>query len=325
MKKQPLKFSSIILLFNLIFLFAYNSVVAQNKSATDKEVEKVREAFNSMVRGFNARDAKQAVSYFAEDLLLVHPLRGEADYKAVSEGFEKAFRTPLENPYTILTDIEEIQVSGDMAFIRVIWSRESVADKQILSGEKDVEIWQRQKDGKWKLARGYSFPLKTDAPNWTKEDAKIGANANYSLNRLSVKNNSAEDIKAIQASLEKVRQSYNNRDLTIRMSLYADNSLLTYPGQPDADYNQTRKNYENVFANRPAFPINIFYKIEEIKTSGDLAFIRMMWFVERDSDKQILSRLKDLEIWQRQKDGTWKLARGLSFHLKPHEPNATKN
>jgi len=87
-------------------------------------------------------------------------------------------------------------------------------------------------------------------------------------------------------------------------------------GQPDADFNQTQENYRKLFAKPPEFPITIFYKIEEIKVSGDLVFIRMMWFVERDSDKQILSRLKDLEIWQRQSDGAWKLARGLSFNLR---------
>lgn len=316
MKKLLLKFSSTTLFFIFIFLTAH-SALAQKQSATDKDVEKVREAFNSLVRAFNARDAKQAVSYFASDLLLVHPLRGAADYRTVSEGFEKAFSKPFENPYTILTDIEEIQVSGDMAFIRVIWSRENVSDKQILTGEKDIEIWLRQKNGEWKLVRGYSFPLKTDAPNWTKGERKTHAKTDYPF-KSSV--NSAKDTEAIRASFEKVRQSYNKQDLNMRMSLYADDSLLTYPGQPDADYNQTRKNYEKTFANRQPFPINIFYKIEEIKTSGDLAFIRMMWFVERESDKQIISRLKDLEIWQRQKDGTWKLFRGLSFHLKPDAP-----
>lgn len=325
MKKQSLKFLITSFLSGLVFLLSCNSILAQKTSAADKDAEKVLETFNSMVRAFNARDAKEAVSFFARDTLLVHPLRGEADYKAISDGFENAYKVPLENPYVILTDIEEIQVSGDMAFIRVIWSRESVSDKQILSGEKDLEIWQRQTDGKWKLSRGYSFPLKTDAPNWTKRDAKIRVKTNDHASKSSVKNSSAKDIEAIQTSLEKVRRAYNNRDLNLRMSLYADDSLLTYPGQADADYKQTRNNYEKGFANLPASPINIFYKVEEIKISGDMAFIRMMWFVERSSDKQILSRLKDLEIWQRQKDGAWKLARGLSFHLKVDEADVQKS
>jgi len=305
------------LLICQIFLFLLvNGTAAQKTLTTGKDVETVRETFSRMVRAFNARDAKTAISYFAPDALLIHPVRGEADYKTISESFEKAYQTPPETPFKILTNIEEIQVSGDLAFVRVVWEREKTDDKQILSGEKDFEIWKRQTDGKWKLARGYSFPLKKDSPNWTKGDAKIPVKTNDFPNKLVLTDNSAEDIKVIQMSLEKVRQSYNNRDLTARMALYAADSLLTYPGQLDADFNQTQKNYEKGFSDLPPFPINIFYKTEEIKTSGRLAFIRMMWFVERASDKQIISRLKDLEVWRKEGDGTWKLFRGLSFHLK---------
>jgi ketosteroid isomerase-like protein len=99
------------------------------------------------------------------------------------------------------------------------------------------------------------------------------------------------------------------------MAAYAPDSLLSYPGAPDSDYRHARASYARRFAEPPPFPVTISFRLEELQTSGDLAFARLLWLVERDSDKKRLSTHKDLEVWKRQPDGTWRLYRGLSFHL----------
>jgi len=319
---KPRRSTSSLLLWIVVSAFIPTADVYSQgaNSAQSKDVKAVRAAFEKLVRAFNERNAQAAVASFADDSVLVSPLSPDADYKTISEGFMKQLAAPPEVPFTIKVNVEEIQTSGDLAFVRVTWTRERNSDKEIIAGEKDFEIWRRQKNGDWKLACGYSFPLKKDSPNWTKGSADMPARENV-VSKKTTKVNSAKDVEAIKEALEKAAQSYNGRDLAARMSLYAADSLLTYPGMPDSDINRTRQNYGENFSNLPPFPFRSFYEIEEIQTSGDLAFVRMMWFVERQSDKQIISRLKDLEIWQRQRDGSWKLARGLSFHLRPETPN----
>ena len=306
MKKRWVTSGALLLVLRLATI-----AVAQPSSSSAKELNAVRQAFNQLVAAFNAHDAHAAVAYFADDIVLVSPVHPDLGYQALKDEFTARYATQPPTSFTAKANIEEIQVAGDLAFIRVVWSRERNSDHAILSGEKDIESWQRQKNGAWKLARGYSFPLKPDAPNWT--SGKVSTPQQITKKKADA----AADLAAIKQALAQTAQAYNNRDLPLRMSFYATDSLLSYPGQPDADIARSKQNYGANFANLPPFPFRSFYEIEEIQTSGDLAFVRMMWFVERQSDQQIVSRLRDLEIWRRQADGSWKLARGLSFHLKP--------
>jgi ketosteroid isomerase-like protein len=295
----------------LLFLVSANVAEAQKTSASVNTASEVQQTFNQLVAASNARDAKAIVSFLAADVVLVSPLHSDYDLKMFNEDLTKRYAAPANEPFTVKGTVEEIQVSGNLAFVRAVWSHERISDHSILAGEKEVAMWERQKNGAWRLARSYSFPLKLDAPNWT--SSKVSA----PRQQTTKKTDTAADIEAIKQALAQTALAYNNRDLPLRMSFYAADSLLSYPGQPDADIQRTKQNYGENFANLPPFPFRSFYEIEEIQASGDLAFVQMMWFVERQSDKQIVSRLKDLEIWQRQADGRWKLARGLSFHLKP--------
>ncbi|HEX8288888.1 MAG TPA: serine hydrolase [Pyrinomonadaceae bacterium] len=143
----------------LLSLLLSGGFVAAQKDADNQSVREVRSAVEKLAAGFNNRDAEAVVSSFASDAYIINPTRGTAHFKDLSEGVTKAYAAPGKNPYTVLIEIEEIQTSGDWAFVRLLWLRERNTDKQIISKEKDLEIWRKQPDGKWKLARGYSFYL----------------------------------------------------------------------------------------------------------------------------------------------------------------------
>lgn len=146
----------------VLFLSVVNVVEAQKNSTSPKDANDVRRAFNKLVAAFDARDAKTIVSFFAEDAIVISPLQPDADYKTVSEGFLKEYSVQPKETTTVKANIEEIQVSGNLAFVRMMWFVERQSDKQIISRLKDLEIWQRQSDGSWKLARGLSFHLKPE-------------------------------------------------------------------------------------------------------------------------------------------------------------------
>ena len=304
-----------IFLLSILFIFPASTVgikAQRISSAQAKDFAAVKKAFEKLVDAFDKRDGQAIVSNFAEDIVLVSPRHPDADYKTLSEGFPEIYAIPPKTPYTPRTIIEEIQVSGDLAFVRAIWIRESIPDKKILYKEKDIELWQRQKNGEWKLARGYSYGFEEDFPLTPVTALPKSERASGKKTR----SNLAEDIKAVKTQLDKLVLAYNNRDLETTMSLYAPDSLLSHDGVADTAREQTGQAYAKRFANPPRFPITISYQTEEIQTSGDLAFARLIWLVERNSDRKVLSRNKDLEIWQRQKDGSWKLVRGIGFYLK---------
>lgn len=291
-----------------------------SRGATDDEA--VRRAVEKLARDFNARDAKAVMSNFDADVLLVSPHHPDVDYKTMDEGFAKAYGKPPETPYRVITKIEEVGVSGDLAFVRLMWLREAKDDKRLLRREKDFEIWRRQPDGRWKLARGYSFTFEGDFPaaepraaTAPRETTQPHESASDARRRHRPTANAAEDVGAVKAALENLLRAYNRRDLDAAMAAYAPDALLSYPGTPDSGPAHARAAYARRFANAPPFPVTISFRLEELQTSGDLAFARLLWLVERDSDKKTLSRHKDLEVWKRQTDGSWALYRGLSFHL----------
>lgn len=298
----------------------------QTPSPATTDEEAVRRAVEKLVRDFNARDAKAVMSNFDADVVLVSPSHPDVDYRTMDEGFAKAYEKPTATTYNVITKVEEIGVSGDLAFVRLIWLREATGDGRLLRREKDFEIWRRQTDGRWKLARGYSFTFDGDFPVAEPGGATAPRAATRERERASGARpkhrpapNAAEDMRAVKASLEKLLRAYNRRDLEAAMAAYAPDSLLSYPGTPDSGYAHARAAYARRFAGAPPFPVNISFRLEELQTSGDLAFARLLWLVERDSDKKTLSRHKDLEVWRRQPDGSWALYRGLSFHLPADE------
>ncbi len=266
------------------------------------------------------------MSNFAADVVLVSPHHPEVDYKTMDEGFAKAYEKPLAKPYGVVTKIEEIGVSGDLAFVRLMWLREAKDDGRLLRREKDFEIWRRQRDGRWKLARGYSFTFEGDfpvaepraaaAPRTATQPQEMSPDARR---RHRPAPNAAEDVSAVKAALENLLRAYNRRDLEAALAAYAPDSLLSYPGTPDSGREHARAAYARRFAGAPPFPVTISFRLEELQASGDLAFARLLWLVERDSEKKTFSRHKDLEVWRRQPDGSWALYRGLSFHLPADE------
>lgn len=304
-------------LLSALCLPAAGQAPAPPRAADDEAA--VRRAVEKLARDFNARDAKAVMSNFAADVLLVSTDHPDVDYKTMDEGFAAAYAKAPTATYNAVTKVEEVGVSGDLAFVRLLWLREAKADGRVLRREKDFEIWRKEKDGRWKLARGYSFTFEGDFPAAapSTETARGAGESSAARRERPAAPNAPEDVAAVKLALEKLLRAYNTRDLDAAMAAYAPDALLSYPGTPDSGYGHARAAYARRFADPPPSPVTISFRLEELQTSGDLAYARLLWLVERDSDRKTLSRHRDLEVWRRGADGTWRLYRGLSFHLRP--------
>lgn len=144
-------------LFAVSFLLA-GAVPAAETCSPEPAVTR---AFEGFVNARNARDPDAVMSFFAKDALLSYPGHPDSGFDALREIFRKNYSNPdLQGRYS--ADIQEVQVSGGLAFVRVVWTadlKQKSTGRQVRTRDKDLEIWRCQPDGSWKLYRGLSFPI----------------------------------------------------------------------------------------------------------------------------------------------------------------------
>ena len=146
--------------------------------AARDETAAVRDAFWKLVRAFRDRDARTVMALIADDALLSHAGSRDRDHPALAEVFTKMLAPRPELSETIEPELEEVQVSGDTAFLRITWrTKWSLKDsgKEGSSVNRDLEIWRRQKDGSWKLYRGLECRLPPPAAPKPPAEAKEAA------------------------------------------------------------------------------------------------------------------------------------------------------
>ena len=147
-------------LFAVSFLLA-GAAGASDVAETCSPEPAVTRAFEGFVRARNARDTDAVMSFFAQDALLSHPGSPDAGFDALREIFRKNYSNPdIQGRYS--ADLEEVQVSGHLAFVRAVWTgnlEQKSTGRQVRTRDKDLEIWRCQPDGSWKLYRGLSFPI----------------------------------------------------------------------------------------------------------------------------------------------------------------------
>ncbi len=96
---------------------------------------------------------------FAPDLVYDYrgfPEPGHADLCAL-------LRRSLVGPtrqFTYALDIREIMVSGDLAVVRLVWTLRTTllgAATPAETKEPDLDVFRRQPDGRWKIARYIAY------------------------------------------------------------------------------------------------------------------------------------------------------------------------
>lgn len=121
----------------------------------------IRKALTDWTEAFNAGDAGQVCDLFAPDL--VASFRG-----APERGFTELcgqLRRSLTDPdriYSYNLDLKEILISGDLAAVRLEWTLDvgdrSGAPVQTFH-EPGLDVFRRQPDGNWKIARFLAFDV----------------------------------------------------------------------------------------------------------------------------------------------------------------------
>ena len=125
----------------------------------DKAETAIRDALSKWTVDFNARDTSRICDLFAPDL--VYDYRGfpERDYEALC-GLLRRSLADRTKEFVYSLDIKEIIVSGDLAVVRLVWTLRMTppgASKAVESKEPGLDVFRRQPDGSWKIARYIAY------------------------------------------------------------------------------------------------------------------------------------------------------------------------
>lgn len=114
---------------------------------------------------------------------------------------------------------------------------------------------------------------------------------------------------AIRRTLEQWPKDFNARNKAGVFGFFAAELVATYPGQPDRNFEAMCKHLGSALDD----PNKRFRydapQIHQILISGDLAVVRLTWtlrFTLADKLGETVVREHGMDVFRRQKDGTWK-------------------
>jgi ketosteroid isomerase-like protein len=145
--------------YRLIVLLALAMPIAARGAPDTSEAQagkEIRESLARWVEASNRGDWKEAVEIWAPDLIGWYPGMPDDTYARETEGAAKggAPRTRYD------LEIKEVMVSGSLAVVRDVWTftTTGTAGEKKVEKVKSFEVWRRQPDGTWRIARWISAP-----------------------------------------------------------------------------------------------------------------------------------------------------------------------
>ena len=123
----------------------------------------IRDRFAKWTDAFNAKDPAGVCDLFAPDLIYSLPEVVNGTQAQLCGNLANLFtRSDLKLHYDLPT-IHEMIVTGDVAVVRLKWTLTAEANgKKDTTTEEGIDIFRRQPDGRWSIARFIAF---TTSPN----------------------------------------------------------------------------------------------------------------------------------------------------------------
>jgi ketosteroid isomerase-like protein len=123
---------------------------------------------------------------------------------------------------------------------------------------------------------------------------------------------SSAAVRDIRAALARWIEAANRQDWRAAAEIWAPDLVGWYPGQPDDTYAK-----EQASAARPRpgrKPTRYEVTVNEVMVSGSLAVVRDTWRFTTNSGSpdSSVAVVRSFEVWRRQPEGAWKIARWIS-------------
>ncbi len=147
--------------FATTFLIVAAFVPAHADEAADKAA--ITQRLQLWTTAFNTKDPAGVCDLFAPNLVYSIPETVQGTQQTMCGNLAKLLaRTDMEVSYRN-PDIHEIIVSGDVAVVRLTWTLTTTANgARDTTTEEGIDIFRRQPDGRWSIARFLSFTTRAN-------------------------------------------------------------------------------------------------------------------------------------------------------------------
>jgi ketosteroid isomerase-like protein len=124
-----------------------------------------------------------------------------------------------------------------------------------------------------------------------------------------------DDRAVIRAELDAWTQAYNARQRDSICGIFSKELRYKFGEVPDRGYNDVCIALRGLLADKT---IRSHYTLDlrEILVYGDIAVVRLIWILDESkagSNHTVRSLEPGMDIFQRQKDGSWKIIRYLAY------------
>jgi steroid delta-isomerase len=129
------------------------------RGADDTAKAEIKGALTQWMADFNDGKADKVCSLFAPDLRSDFRGQPERNFEQLCALLQKSLKDQARS-FTYALDMDEIIVSGDMAAVRLVWTltiRPKGGGNAIVTREPGLDIFRKQPDGSWKIARFLAF------------------------------------------------------------------------------------------------------------------------------------------------------------------------
>jgi steroid delta-isomerase len=114
----------------------------------------------------------------------------------------------------------------------------------------------------------------------------------------------------IRGKLAEWEKAYNAGDRQKTFEIWAPDLVGWYPGIPDVTYAQEKASLDRPAPAGPRSTLHV--QVVEVLASADLAVVRDIWTETPPGGAASATTIPSFEVWRRQPDGGWKIARWIS-------------
>jgi steroid delta-isomerase len=120
---------------------------------------------------------------------------------------------------------------------------------------------------------------------------------------------------AIRDALTRWTADFNARDANRICDLFAPDLRYDFRGSPERDYNAMCSLLHRALGDQSK-KITYSFDIKEIIVSGDMAIVRLVWTsrASQEGSSQVAeTKEPGLDVFRRQPDGKWRIARYMAY------------
>lgn len=116
--------------------------------------------------------------------------------------------------------------------------------------------------------------------------------------------------------LQQWPRDFNAKNIEATCGLFAPDLIASYPGTADRNYQEMCRSLKAVLTDSNRTFSYEAPNIEQIIIQGDMAVVRLIWSLKISSENPLKTELikeKGLDVFKRQKDGSWKIAISYAY------------